>query len=229
MAGEDDINGTSGSDMSLALIEEQAEHSIRRIWHDGRMFFSVIDVIGVLTDAPTPRMYWADMKRRIYTEGFREALANCYQLKLPAPDGKFYATDCADFATLATLLHALPALHRRATPQQPLASSPVPGLDTTPGVGRCGIYAIHNILTQDRYIGSSHDMTNRFSQHTALLRRGQHHARRLQDAWNMYGEDAFVFMVLETLPDTDQLATVEQRYLDAEQPAYNSATIAQNW
>lgn len=45
--------------VALTLVEEQADASIRRVWHDGRWFFSVIDVIGVLTDAPTPRMYWA--------------------------------------------------------------------------------------------------------------------------------------------------------------------------
>src|SRR5579859_7774843 len=109
MAGEDDINGTSGSDMSLALIEEQAEHSIRRIWHDGRMFFSVIDVIGVLTDAPTPRMYWADMKRRIYTEGFREVLAKCQQLKMPSSDGKNYRTDAADTETMLRIIQSIPS------------------------------------------------------------------------------------------------------------------------
>lgn len=140
-------------------------------------------------------------------------------------DGKLYATDCADFATLAALLHALPALHRRAIPQQPLASSSA----SSAAPGGCGIYAILNTITQERYIGSSYDMSSRFAQHKALLRRGQRHAHRLQDAWNTYGEDAFVFIVLETLPDTAQLAAVEQAYLDTEQPAYNGATSAQNW
>jgi hypothetical protein len=218
MAGEHDMNGTSGSDMSLALIEEQADASIRRVWHDGRMFFSVIDVIGLLTDAPTPRTYWAMMKERIQSEGFRELLTHCRQLKLPAADGKLRATDCADFATLAALLHALPALHHRATRQQPLASSPASG--SAPDAGGCGAYAILNTRTNERSIGSSHDMSSRFAQHKALLRRGQHHAHRLQAVWNTYGEDAFVFVVLETLPDTAQLAVVEQAYLDTEQPAY---------
>ena len=47
----------SPDDLSLALIEEQADHAIRRLWRDGRWYFSVIDVIGVLTDAPIPRNY----------------------------------------------------------------------------------------------------------------------------------------------------------------------------
>ena len=45
----------------------------------------------------------------------------------------------------------------------------------------------------------------------------------------MYGEDAFVFVVLEALPDPTQLEAAEQQYLDAEQPTYNGATSAQNW
>jgi GIY-YIG catalytic domain len=208
---------------AVALFDDEtAEKTVRRVWHEDRWFFSVIDVVGLLTGSDRPRKYWDDLKRKLKEdERFRDVCANCRQLKLPSSDGKSYATDCADFATLATLLHALPALHRRATSNQPLTSSPDP-CDS-------GIYAIVNTLTQDRYIGSSHDMLNRFAQHKALLRRGQHHARRLQDAWDTYGEDAFVFVVLEALPDTDQLAAVEQQYLDTEQPAYNSATSAQNW
>jgi len=207
---------------AVALFDDEtAEKAVRRVWHEDRWFFSVVDVIGLLTGSASPQQYWRDMKRRIYDEGFREVSITCRQLKLPAPDGKFRATDCADFATLAALLHALPALHRRATPH--------PSLTSFPDFCDSGIYAIVNTLTQDRYIGSSYDMANRFAQHTTLLRRGQHHARRLQEAWNTYGEDAFVFVVLEELSDPDQLAAVEQAYLDAEQPAYNGATSAQNW
>jgi GIY-YIG catalytic domain-containing protein len=206
---------------AIALFDDEtAEKTVRRVWHEDRWFFSVVDVISLLTGSASPNQYWRDMKRRIYDEGFREVSTTCPQLKLPASDGKLRVTDCTDFATLAALLHALPALHRRATPHPPLTSSP----DSCDS----GIYAIVNTLTQDRYIGSSHDLPSRFVQHKALLRRGQHHARRLQAAWNTYGEDAIMFVVLEVLPDTDQLAAVKQQYLDAERPAYNGATNAQN-
>ena len=73
------------------------------------MFFSVIDVIGVLTDAPTPRMYWADMKRRIYTEGFREVLARCQQLKMTSPDGRQRQTDAADTETMLRIIQSIPS------------------------------------------------------------------------------------------------------------------------
>ncbi|HST90304.1 MAG TPA: GIY-YIG nuclease family protein [Ktedonobacterales bacterium] len=206
---------------AIALFDDEtAEKAVRRVWHEDRWFFSVVDVISLLTGSASPSQYWRDMKRRIYDEGFREVRTAYRQLKLPAADGKLRETDCADFPTLATLLHALPALYSRTTPHRPLTSSP--------NTCDSGIYAIVNTLTRDRYIGSSHDMPSRFTQHKALLRRGKHHARRLQAAWDTYGEDAFVFVVLEALPDTDQLEAIEQRYLDTEQPAYNSAASAQN-
>jgi hypothetical protein len=97
------------TEMALALIEEQADASIRRDWHDGRMFFSVIDVIGVLTDAPKLRMYWADMKRRIQDEGFRELLAFCQQLKMQSSDGKYYRTDAADTETILRIIQSVPS------------------------------------------------------------------------------------------------------------------------
>ncbi|HUY75740.1 MAG TPA: Bro-N domain-containing protein, partial [Ktedonobacterales bacterium] len=97
------------ADTSLALIEEQADRKIRRIWHDGRWFFSVIDVIGVLTDAPTPRMYWADMKRRIQNEGFHQLLAFCQQLKMPSSDGKNYRTDATDTETMLRIVQSVPS------------------------------------------------------------------------------------------------------------------------
>jgi hypothetical protein len=94
---------------ALALIEEQADAGIRREWHDGRMFFSVIDVVGVLTDAPKPRMYWADMKRRLQDEGFREVLAKCQQLKMEAPDGKKRETDAGDTETILRIIQSIPS------------------------------------------------------------------------------------------------------------------------
>jgi BRO family protein len=109
MAGEHDTNDTSGTDMSLALIEEQADASIRRIYQDGRWFFSVIDVIGVLTDAPKPRQYWYDMKRYIHDEGFRELSEKIRQLKMPSSDGKNYRTDAADTETMLRIIQSIPS------------------------------------------------------------------------------------------------------------------------
>jgi len=117
MNSTDTTTGTSGTPddrgtdetTALDLIEEQAEANIRRDWQDGCWFFSVIDVIGLLTDAPKPRQYWFDMKRRIQDEGFRELSAKCRQLKLPSADGKYYRTDAADTETLLRIIQSIPS------------------------------------------------------------------------------------------------------------------------
>lgn len=59
----------SADDRDLTLLDEQAEARVRRVWHEGRWFFSVIDVIGLLTDSAMPRRYWTDMKGRLQDKG----------------------------------------------------------------------------------------------------------------------------------------------------------------
>lgn len=65
-----------------------------------RRYFSVIDVVGVLTDAPKPRQYWHNMKRRITAEGFVELSSKWRQLKMRSQDGKLRETDAADLETM---------------------------------------------------------------------------------------------------------------------------------
>jgi hypothetical protein len=103
------ITTGSATSTSLALIEEQADASIRRVRHHGRWFFSVIDVVGVLTDAPTPRNYWAMLKNRAQSEGFRELLTKCERLKMRSTDGKMRETDAADTETLLRLIQSIPS------------------------------------------------------------------------------------------------------------------------
>jgi hypothetical protein len=91
-----------------------------------------------------------------------------------------------------------------------------------------GIYIIVNTLSDATYIGSSVDVGARLAQHSALLSAGRHYNTRLQDDWNAYGASAFVFDVLEHVPDHSRLTVVEQRYLDERKPAYNLARVATN-
>lgn len=96
--------------VTAALFDDEAaEQAVRRVWHENRWFFSVIDVVGLLTDAPKPRQYWSDMKRRIHDEGFRELSAKCRQLKMPSADGKLYATDAADAETMLRIIQSIPS------------------------------------------------------------------------------------------------------------------------
>ena len=67
--------------------------AIRRKFVDDKWFFSVVDIVGVLTDSEDPRNYWKVLKHRLIEEG-SEVVTFCHQLKLKAWDGKEYETDC---------------------------------------------------------------------------------------------------------------------------------------
>ena len=77
---------------------------IRKIWHDEDWYFSVVDVIGVLTDSPIPRNYLSDLKRRE-----TQLHEICVQLKLESPDGKKRATDCANTEGVFRILMSVPS------------------------------------------------------------------------------------------------------------------------
>ena len=77
-------NGDNGDDQAVLPFDDgSAGRVIRREWQHGRWFFSVVDVIAVLTDSETPRRYWSDLKRKLHDdEGFSELYAKIVQLKL---------------------------------------------------------------------------------------------------------------------------------------------------
>ena len=95
--------------MQLAILEEQADATIRRAEINGEWYFSVIDVIAILTDSSAPQKYWNAMKARITEEGFIESSTKCRQLKLRAGDGKYYRTDAADVETLLRIIQSIPS------------------------------------------------------------------------------------------------------------------------
>ena len=81
---------------TLQLFEQR---KVRTVWDDQeeKWYFSIIDVVSVLTDSDyqTARKYWKVLKGRLIKEG-NETVTNCYQLKLQAEDGKMRLTDVAD-------------------------------------------------------------------------------------------------------------------------------------
>jgi DNA-damage-inducible protein D len=77
---------------------------IRKIWHDDKLYFSVVDVIQVLTDSPSPRQYWNVLKKRE-----NQLSTVCLQLKMPSADGKNYKTDCATDEGIFRILMAVPS------------------------------------------------------------------------------------------------------------------------
>lgn len=92
----------------VALFEQK---EIRRTWQDEKWYFSVVDVVGVLTDQPDTRhaaKYWSVLKVRLKEEG-NELTTICSQLKMPAADGKMRLTDCADTEQLLRIIQSIPS------------------------------------------------------------------------------------------------------------------------
>ncbi|MBR4720153.1 MAG: hypothetical protein IK057_00150 [Clostridia bacterium] len=89
--------------------------NIRTVWDETteEWYFSIVDVIGVLTDQPTQRgasNYWAKLKERLKGEGAGQLLTNCQQLKMKSPkDGKYYKTDVADTEQLLRIIQSIPS------------------------------------------------------------------------------------------------------------------------
>jgi hypothetical protein len=92
---------------SVKLFEAK---QIRSSWNDSedKWYFSVVDVIAVLTDSPNPRNYWKVLKHRLLKEG-NQSVTNCNQLKLQSSDGKFYLTDVADAEQILRLIQSIPS------------------------------------------------------------------------------------------------------------------------
>ena len=86
------------------------EKQVRYVWDDEqeKYYFSVVDIIQVLTDSDRPRKYWSDLKRRLEEEG-SELSAKIGQLKLQAADGKKYLTDVADTEQVLRLIQSIPS------------------------------------------------------------------------------------------------------------------------
>ena len=80
-------------DNSIKLFEEK---KVRSQWNveQEKWYFSIVDVIAILTESPNPRKYWSVLKTRLKAEGSQLA-TNCSQLKMKSADGKFYKTDVA--------------------------------------------------------------------------------------------------------------------------------------
>jgi len=97
-------------DQGKALVAFE-KHSIRRFYDESEeaWYFSVVDVVGALTDSVNPRDYWFKMKIRVKTEDGFELSTICRQLKLTSADGKKYATDCANVEGLFRIIQSIPS------------------------------------------------------------------------------------------------------------------------
>jgi len=91
----------------IKLFEEK---QVRTVWDEQneKWWFSIVDVIAVLTESENPQIYWRVMKKRLLDEG-NETVTNCNGLKMAAPDGKMRLTDVADTEQLLRLIQSIPS------------------------------------------------------------------------------------------------------------------------
>jgi len=83
------------------------DRKIRRLWYNNEWFYSVVDMVEVLTDSPTPRQYWGKVKDREFIK--LELSPIWVQLKLPAEDGKLRYTDCVNLKNAFRLVQSIPS------------------------------------------------------------------------------------------------------------------------
>lgn len=91
------------------------DREVRAIWNDeqSKWFFSIVDIVAAITESPRPRVYWGTVKNRLKTQ-YGELYSKCIQLKLPAVDGKRYATDCFAQEDIIEVVKTLPAKNTAA-------------------------------------------------------------------------------------------------------------------
>ncbi len=92
---------------TIKLFEDK---KVRTHWNEEQQkwYMSIVDIIAILTDSPSPRKYWSVLKTRLKAEGSQLA-TNCSQLKMQSPDGKYYLTDVADTEQLFRIVQSIPS------------------------------------------------------------------------------------------------------------------------
>ena len=92
------------ADSKIVVFQDK---QIRRVWVDDDWYFSIVDIVGVLTGSPEPRKYWNKVKTREFTDLQLSPIWR--QLKLPAADGKQYKTDCATTQAMFRIIQSIPS------------------------------------------------------------------------------------------------------------------------
>lgn len=91
---------------NIALFEN---YSIRRAWHNGEWWFSVVDIIKILSQSTDPKRYWSDLKRKLVSEGFTEVYEKIVRLKIVAVDGRLRETDMANIKIIFRIIQSIPS------------------------------------------------------------------------------------------------------------------------
>ena len=91
---------------NLVLFENS---KIRRTEHNDEWYYSIVDVIEILSESKNPRDYWYRLKKRMEEEELSELSTNCRRLKIPAKDGKIRETDCANREGIFRIIQSIPS------------------------------------------------------------------------------------------------------------------------
>ena len=92
------------TDTHLAVFKGK---KIRRTLHNNEWWFSIVDIVEVLTGTERPRKYWSDLKKKLSEEGYDELSEKIGQLKMQSSDGKYYETDCASTETMFRIIQSM--------------------------------------------------------------------------------------------------------------------------
>ena len=98
--------GKLKKDKSVAIFKKKY---VRRHWDEDKelWYFSIIDVVSILTQSVNPQAYWRKLKERLIKEG-SQTVTNCHALKMRAKDSRMRLTDVADTETLLRLIQSIP-------------------------------------------------------------------------------------------------------------------------
>ena len=101
------LEKTTGAADKIAVFEDK---KIRRIFHNGEWYFSIIDIVRVLTESSDPSRYWTELRTQLTdSEGFVQLFGKIEQLKLESSDGKKYKTDTANTETIFRIIQSIPS------------------------------------------------------------------------------------------------------------------------
>lgn len=108
---EDSSSEKKHLDQSQGKLVVFEDKKIRRIFHNGEWYFSIIDIVEVLTGSSNARRYWSDLKMQLTkNEGFVQLYEKIVQLKLESSDGKKYSTDTTNTETVFRIIQSIPSL-----------------------------------------------------------------------------------------------------------------------
>jgi DNA-damage-inducible protein D len=95
----------------MGYIKIFESKKVRSHWNEKEQtwYFSIIDIVEILTESERPRKYWSDLKKKLLQEGFEQLSEKIGQLKMESSDGKKYLTDVADVKTLLRIIQSIPS------------------------------------------------------------------------------------------------------------------------